>query len=115
MSNKTSRKSFKELPSWFLATSNMIYRHLKYTGKLLPKRSKMTCIIAAKCTNGVALIGDRKIVNYDNSVDFKDKLFMVCYPIVVGLAGETLQFEDVKREALEVAQKSLKMQKAKQK
>jgi 20S proteasome alpha/beta subunit len=73
----------------------------------------MTRIIGARCIDGVVLIGDRKIVNHDNSFDFRDKLFMVYYPIVVGLAGETLPFEDVKREALEMAQRSLTIQSSK--
>jgi 20S proteasome alpha/beta subunit len=44
----------------------------------------MTCIIGARCMDGVVLIGDRKIINHDNSFDFRDKLFMVYNTYQIG-------------------------------
>jgi 20S proteasome alpha/beta subunit len=65
----------------------------------------MTCIISARCSDGVALIADRKIVDdKTRNVEYRDKLYRYYYPIIVGSSGDVYAFDSFKREALDAAQ-----------
>ena len=77
---------------------------LKYR-KPLKKHLKMTCIIGAKCKEGVVLVTDWKVISDNESVEFKKKIFMDYYHVVVVSSGSTTQFGNLRREAKEAAQR----------
>lgn len=65
----------------------------------------MTCVISGRCSNGVVLAADRKIVDYDTrDVVYREKLYQYYNPIVVGSSGSIGAFDNFRREALEAAQ-----------
>jgi 20S proteasome alpha/beta subunit len=69
------------------------------------KFSKMTCIIGGRCSNGVVLAADRKIVDEDTrDVIYRQKIYQYYYPIVVGSSGDIDPFDNFRREALRAAQ-----------
>ncbi|MFY9964789.1 MAG: hypothetical protein WBL44_11190 [Nitrososphaeraceae archaeon] len=71
----------------------------------------MTCIIGGICSDGIALIADKKVVDRDTEmVEFKEKLFIFqqesfYYPIVVGSSGTIALYEKFKRAAIEEIKK----------
>jgi 20S proteasome alpha/beta subunit len=66
---------------------------LKYK-KPVQKFSKMTCIIGGRCSNGVVLAADRKIVDEDTrDVTSREKIYQYYYPIVVGSSGHIDPFD----------------------
>lgn len=59
---------------------------------------KMTCIIGARCSDGVILISDRKITYEDKPSEYRDKLaHPTNYPIIVGGAGGSGTYEEFRR------------------
>lgn len=65
----------------------------------------MTCIIGGRCSDGVVLSADRKIVDVDiRDVTYRKKLYQYYYPIVVGSSGHIDPFDNFMKEALEAAQ-----------
>jgi 20S proteasome alpha/beta subunit len=71
----------------------------------LHQKSRMTCIISARCSDGVALIADRRIVDEKTrNVEYRDKLYPYYYPIIVGSSGDVDAFDSFRREALDAAQ-----------
>jgi 20S proteasome alpha/beta subunit len=65
----------------------------------------MTCIIGGRCSNGVVLAADRKIVDeYTRDVTYRQKLYQYYYPIVVGSSGHIDPFDNFRREAVRAAQ-----------
>jgi 20S proteasome alpha/beta subunit len=79
---------------------------IKYTVKSKPKVARMTYILGVKCTDGVVLVGDRKVTYRENAdVEFKPKLYSYYYPIVVGSSGSTFLFDKFREDALIIAQK----------
>lgn len=74
--------------------------------KQIKQIPNMTCIIGGKCTDGVALIGDKKITDEKtNQVEYKEKLFIFkkegfFYPIVVGSSGTVSLYDKFRREAI---------------
>jgi 20S proteasome alpha/beta subunit len=65
----------------------------------------MTCIIGGRCSDGVVLSADRKIVDEDiRDVTYRKKLYQYYYPIVVGSSGHIDPFDNFMKEALEAAQ-----------
>jgi hypothetical protein len=65
----------------------------------------MTCIIAGKCKDGVALVADRKITYDDHPLSYVGgKLDSSFYPIVTGGAGSYDLFNQFKSEALTTIQ-----------
>jgi 20S proteasome alpha/beta subunit len=65
----------------------------------------MTCIISGKCSDGVVLSADRKIVDEDTrDVTYRQKLYQYYNPIVVGSSGHIGPFDNFRREALKAAQ-----------
>ena len=65
----------------------------------------MTCIIGSRCSDGVVLSADRKIVDVDiRDVTYRKKLYQYYYPIVVGSSGHIDPFDNFMKEALEAAQ-----------
>lgn len=78
----------------------------KQNSKSLQRQPRMTCIISARCSNGVVFVADRKIVNeYTRDVEYRAKLYPYYYPIVVGSSGDVDPFDSFQREALDAAQK----------
>jgi 20S proteasome alpha/beta subunit len=75
--------------------------------KPLPKQHAMTCIIGGKCIDGVVLVADRKVICNNGGVESREKIFKDYHPFVVASAGSTLSFDNFRREARELAQKSL--------
>jgi 20S proteasome alpha/beta subunit len=53
------------------------------------KTSRMTCIMAGKCSDGAVLVSDSKITYIDHPPSYQDKLYSKFYPIVAGGAGST--------------------------
>lgn len=70
------------------------------------KVPQMTCIIGGKCTDGVALVADRKIIYGNGNVRSKEKIFKDYHPYVIAASGETISFDNFRKEALELAQNS---------
>lgn len=62
--------------------SSISYPSLKYR-KQVKKTPKMTCIIGGRCKEGVILAGDWKITNDDGSFEFKKKIYIDYYPVVI--------------------------------
>ncbi|MFY9964385.1 MAG: hypothetical protein WAK50_01490 [Nitrososphaeraceae archaeon] len=60
----------------------------------------MTCIISARCNDGVILISDRKITYVDKPTEFRDKLHRDYYPIVTGGAGGSRVYENFRQKLL---------------
>ncbi len=58
----------------------------------------MTYILGSKCTDGVVLVGDRKVTE-EGGTDFfwEDKIFMDISPIIVGSSGVLGLFEKFRR------------------
>jgi hypothetical protein len=79
---------------------------LKYK-KQLKKAPKMTCIIGGKCSDGVVLVADRRVIYDNGNVKSEEKIFRDYYPFVVASSGSTILFNNFRREALELAQNSL--------
>jgi 20S proteasome alpha/beta subunit len=48
------------------------------------KKHRMTTIIGGKCTDGVVLIADRKVIHHDDRDTYRDKIFSPYYPIAIG-------------------------------
>ena len=69
-------------------------KELKW-GKLSSKLPNMTFILGARCIDGVVLVADRKISNFDEGLtfDYRDKLFAELSHIVFGSSGSTGIFE----------------------
>jgi hypothetical protein len=65
----------------------------------------MTYILGSKCKDGVVLIADRKITYPDGHIDYKDKLSMYYYPIVLGGAGSTPMLNNFADDILRETQK----------
>jgi 20S proteasome alpha/beta subunit len=59
----------------------------------------MTYILGAKCSDGVVLVADRKIIDGDDTVGYGDKLFMHDFPIVQGGAGSLDLFDKFRYES----------------
>ena len=55
--------------------------------KAIVKRRRMTTIIGGKCTDGVVLIADRKVIRQDGPDTYRDKIFSPYHPIIIGSAG----------------------------
>ena len=70
-------------------------KELKCGGKLSSKLPNMTFILGARCIDGVVLVADRKISNFDEGLkfDYRDKLFAELSHIVFGSSGSTGIFE----------------------
>ncbi len=61
----------------------------------------------ARCTDGVVLIADRKVTNFEQhnrSISYKSKLFSFYYPIVLGFAGANVIYEKFLDEAYDILQ-----------
>jgi 20S proteasome alpha/beta subunit len=81
-------------------------RSVKYATHVKPKIGRMTYILGARCTDGVVLVGDRKITFREYSdIDYKPKLYSYYYPIVVGSSGSAFLFDEFRKDALILAQK----------
>jgi 20S proteasome alpha/beta subunit len=64
----------------------------------------MTTIIGGKCTDGVVLIADRKVIHQDDRDTYRDKIFSPYYPIAIASAGNNDLIDKFIRTALERAQ-----------
>lgn len=64
-------------------------------GKLSSKLQNMTFILGARCIDGVVLVADRKITNFDDGLmfDYGDKLFAELSHVIFGSSGSTGIFE----------------------
>jgi 20S proteasome alpha/beta subunit len=78
----------------------------KYKKSLLNKKP-MTCIIAGNCSDGIVLVADRKVRYGNGNVAYREKIFMDYYPYVIASSGDTTLFDNFRKEALQLAQKSL--------
>jgi 20S proteasome alpha/beta subunit len=67
----------------------------------------MTCIIGFKCVDGVVLVADRRVINCNRSVQRREKIFMDFHPFVVASSGSTTSFDNFRREAKDLAIRSL--------
>lgn len=65
----------------------------------------MTYILGSKCKDGVVLIADRKITYPDGHIEYKDKLSMRYYPIVLGGSGSTPMLNNFAYDVLRETQK----------
>ena len=66
----------------------------------------MTCIIGGKCSDGVVLVADRKVICYNRNVTSREKIFKDFHPYVIAASGDTNSFDNFKHDALTLAQKS---------
>jgi 20S proteasome alpha/beta subunit len=67
----------------------------------------MTCIIGCKCVDGVVLVADRRVINYTESVQPREKIFMDFHPFVVASSGSTTAFDNFRKDAKDLAIRSL--------
>jgi 20S proteasome alpha/beta subunit len=77
---------------------------LKQLSKKLYKR--MTCIIGGVCDNGIILAADRRVLYADGSIESREKIFKDFHPFVVASSGYTGSFDNFRKEAKELANKS---------
>ncbi len=66
----------------------------------------MTCIIGGKCTDGIILVSDRKVIYHNGNVASREKIFLDYYPFIIGSSGDTTSFDNFRKKALELAQQS---------
>lgn len=67
----------------------------------------MTCIIALRCDDGIVLVGDRKVRYGNGNVVSREIIFKDYHPFVIESSGDTMSFDDFRRQAKELAQRFL--------
>jgi len=70
----------------------------------IPNKGKeMTYILGARCTDGIVLVGDRKVSRGGASVEYEDKVFSDVGNVVIGASGAVGLFDKFRRQMREVA------------
>jgi 20S proteasome alpha/beta subunit len=74
-----------------------VFFKTRYRKSSLKKKS-MTCIIAGKCSNGAAIIGDTKVTYDDRPAAYKEKIVSE-YPVTIAYAGAEMLYKPFKEFA----------------
>jgi 20S proteasome alpha/beta subunit len=64
----------------------------------------MTCIIAGKCSNGVAIIGDTNVTYDDRPPAYKEKIVSEYHPVTIAYAGAEMLYKPFKEFAFKELQ-----------
>ncbi len=66
-------------------------------------RKNLTYILGARCTDGIVLVGDRRITRGGGSIEYEDKIFSDVRDVVIGASGVVGLFDKFREQISVVA------------
>lgn len=68
--------------------------------------SNLTYILGAKCTDGIVVVGDRRVTRGSGGYEYEDKIFSDVSNVIIGASGTVGLFDKFRREISRVAREN---------
>ena len=82
----------------FLHIWNVTYDFTMLNSVYALDRRGLTHILGARCTGGIVLIGDRRVIRGSGGYEYEDKIFADVRNVVIGASGIVGLFNKFRRE-----------------
>jgi 20S proteasome alpha/beta subunit len=69
----------------------------------MPRRRNLTFILGAKCSDGIVMVGDKRVTRGTGGYEYEDKIFSDVSNVVIGASGTVGLFDKFRREIARVA------------